>query len=69
MLSGRFADAFGTLYLGYACLWYYKQNKHIDGIESVVEIALENLLLQNQNALRGCPYSFAQILFLLIDQY
>jgi len=25
MLSGRFADAFGTLYLGYACLWYYQQ--------------------------------------------
>lgn len=25
MLSGRFADAFGTLYLGYSCLWYYKQ--------------------------------------------
>ena len=21
MLSGRFSDAFGTLYLGYACLW------------------------------------------------
>ena len=25
MLSGRFADAFGTLYLGYACLWHYQQ--------------------------------------------
>jgi hypothetical protein len=25
MLSGRFADCLGTLYLGYSCLWYYKQ--------------------------------------------
>lgn len=29
MLSGRFADAFSTLYLGYACLWYYQQNRNV----------------------------------------
>lgn len=53
MLSGRFADAFGTLYLGYACLWYYSQNKHVEGIDAVVEIAMESILKQNQTALTG----------------
>jgi len=53
MLSGRFADAFGTLYLGYACLWYYGQNKHVEGIDAVLELAMETLLKQNQTALHG----------------
>jgi hypothetical protein len=53
MLSGRFADAFGTLYLGYACLWYYSQNKHVEGIDQVVELAMETILQQNQAALHG----------------
>lgn len=51
MLSGRFADAFGTLYLGYSCLWYYSQNRKVEGIDAVFELAMESLLLQNQTAL------------------
>lgn len=58
MLSGRFADAFGTLYLGYACLWYYQQNKHIEGVSEVMELAMENLLKQNQEALVGIADNF-----------
>jgi acyl-CoA dehydrogenase len=53
MLSGRFADAFGTLYLGYACLWYYEQNKHIEGTDAMFELAMETLLQQHHEALRG----------------
>lgn len=58
MLSGRFADAFGTLYLGYACLWYYDQNKHVEGAAQVFELAMESLLKQNQEALNGISSNF-----------
>lgn len=58
MLSGRFADAFGTLYLGYACCWYYQNNRNIEGIDKVFELAMEELLQQNQNALKGIAKNF-----------
>jgi acyl-CoA dehydrogenase len=58
MLSGRFADAFGTLYLGYACLWYYKQHMHVEGIDAVLELSMEMLLQQNQVALQGIAANF-----------
>lgn len=58
MLSGRFADAFGTLYLGYACLWYYNQNRKVEGIDAVLELAMETLLQQNQAALLGLSGNF-----------
>ena len=58
MLSGRFADAFGTLYLGYACCWYYSLNRKVEGIDEVFELAMENLLLQNQTALNHLSSNF-----------
>lgn len=58
MLSGRFADAFGTLYLGYACTWYYANHKHVEGIDQVYELAMENLLQQNQEALHHLSTNF-----------
>ena len=63
MLSGRFADAFGTLYLGYACLWYYQQLskdgvKMDDGMKEVLEISMEQLLQENQTALLGLADNF-----------
>ncbi len=58
MLSGRFADAFGTLYLGYASLWYYSQNKKVEGIDAVFELSMERLLQENQNALKGISENF-----------
>jgi acyl-CoA dehydrogenase len=58
MLSGRFADAFGTLYLGYSCLWYHQRNLHVEEIDQVLEMALETLLLQNQAALKGIAANF-----------
>ena len=44
MLSGRFADSLGTLYLGYACLWYYNNNRNVEGIDQVLELAMEQIL-------------------------
>jgi len=58
MVSGRLADAFGTLYLGYACLWYYQNNKNVQGIDAVFEMAMETLLQQNQNAIKGLSENF-----------
>ncbi len=58
MLSGRFSDALGTLYLGYACLWYYNQNKAVEGINDILELAMENLLQENEKALRGIAGNF-----------
>ena len=58
MVSGRFADALGTLYLGYASLWFYKQHKNVEGIECVFEIAMESLLQQNQQALVDLSRNF-----------
>ena len=58
MLSGRFADSLGTLYLGYACLWYYNQNKNVEGIDEVFELAMESILKENQTALHGVQANF-----------
>lgn len=58
MLSGRFADAFGTLYLGYACCWYYQQNRKVEGIDALFELAMESILQQNQTALLELSNNF-----------
>lgn len=65
-MSGRFADAFGTLYLGYAVLWFYGQNKQVEGIDAVVELAMETLLKQNQAALQGIIPSSTSFLFVMV---
>lgn len=58
MISGRFADAFSTLYLGYSCVWFYNRNKGVEGIDAVFELAMENILAQNQAALLGLSQNF-----------
>jgi len=58
MLSGRFADALGTLYLGYSCLWFYNQNRNVEGIDALVELSMERLLQENENALHGIAGNF-----------
>lgn len=58
MLSGRFADSLGTLYLGYACLWYYEQNRGVEGIDQILELSMETILQQNEKALHGISGNF-----------
>ena len=58
MTSGRFADAFSTLYLGYACLWNYQQNDKVKELDKVLEMAMESLLQENQAALRDMHDNF-----------
>lgn len=58
MVSGRFADAFGTLYLGYACVWYYNQHRSVEGIDALFELAMENILQENEVALNHLSTNF-----------
>ena len=58
MVSGRLADAFSTLYLGYACVWFYNRNRQVQGIDTIFELAMENILAQNQAALKGVAANF-----------
>jgi len=37
--------------LGYACLWYYQQNKNVEGIQDMLTIAMESILEENNKAL------------------
>lgn len=58
MISGRFADALSTLYLGYACLWYYQKNPGVAGLDKLLEASMESLLLENQTALAEIHANF-----------
>jgi acyl-CoA dehydrogenase len=58
MISGRFADAFSSLYLGYSCLWFYQQNKHVQGIDDVFDYAMTTLCHEAQTALIGIQENF-----------
>jgi len=58
MLSGRFADALSTLYLGYACLWFYNQNRGVQGIDEIMQLSMDNLLQENEKALNGIMNNF-----------
>ena len=58
MVSGRFADAFGTLYLAYASMWFYQQHRDVQGIDTLFELSMETLLAENQAALTGLAANF-----------
>ncbi|RHY36752.1 hypothetical protein DYB38_004131 [Aphanomyces astaci] len=59
MISGRFADAFSSLYLGYASLWFYKQHHDTtDGLDVVFDYALTTLCYDAQEALIGISSNF-----------
>jgi alkylation response protein AidB-like acyl-CoA dehydrogenase len=58
MLSGRYADIFGTLYLGYAATWFYRQNRNVHGIDAVYSLAMENILKQNEAAIKSLADNF-----------
>ncbi|EQC34919.1 hypothetical protein SDRG_07717 [Saprolegnia diclina VS20] len=58
MISGRFADAFSSLYLGYSTLWFYQQNKHVQGIDPVFDYAMTSLCYEAQTALYGIQDNF-----------
>ncbi|ETW03800.1 hypothetical protein H310_05165 [Aphanomyces invadans] len=58
MISGRFADALSSLYLGYASLWFYKQHQDMAGLDVVLDYAMTTLCYDAQEALVGIASNF-----------
>lgn len=59
MISGRYADVFSSLYLGYACLWYYKQNNSVENIDEIFDYSMTVLCFEAQQAFDGIFRNFS----------
>lgn len=57
MLSGRYADVFSNLYLGYATVWWYKNNK-VAGSDKIFDYTMSRILFDAQEALFGIYDNF-----------
>jgi acyl-CoA dehydrogenase len=57
-ISGRYADILSNLYMGYACLWFYEQNKHVKGLDKVLELAMADCCKEIQEAFFGLFSNF-----------
>ncbi|TDH68513.1 hypothetical protein CCR75_000471 [Bremia lactucae] len=58
MTSGRFADVFSSLYLGFSTMWFYKNNRHIDGIDVLFDYAMTQLCYEAQQGIVGISKNF-----------
>ncbi|KAG7399671.1 hypothetical protein PHYBOEH_008314 [Phytophthora boehmeriae] len=58
MISGRFADVFSSLYLGYSTMWFYKNNRHVEGIDVVFDYAMSQLCFEAQQGIVGISKNF-----------
>ncbi|CAK4369091.1 unnamed protein product [Aphanomyces euteiches] len=58
MISGRFADVFSNIYLGYACMWFYKQNQHVQGIDTIFDYSMTKICYDAQETIYGIGANF-----------
>ncbi|RLN49927.1 hypothetical protein BBJ29_001685 [Phytophthora kernoviae] len=58
MISGRFADVFSSLYLGYSTMWFYKNNRHVEGIDVIFDYAMSQLCFEAQQGIVGISKNF-----------
>jgi acyl-CoA dehydrogenase len=58
MISGRFADVFSSIYLGYSAMWFYKNNRHVEGIDVIFDYAMAQLCYEAQEGLFGIQRNF-----------
>mmetsp|Transcript_5231 Transcript_5231/g.7863 ORF Transcript_5231/g.7863 Transcript_5231/m.7863 type:complete len:671 (-) Transcript_5231:81-2093(-) len=58
MLSGRFADILSNLFIGYSTLWYISSHKHVKGIDTLRDYALQGLLAETEEAFFGIFSNF-----------
>lgn len=58
MISGRFADVFSSIYLGYSALWFYKNHRHVEGIDAIFDYAMTQLCYEAQQGLVGISKNF-----------
>jgi alkylation response protein AidB-like acyl-CoA dehydrogenase len=57
-ISGRYADILSNLYMGYACLWHYQKNKHVKGLDKVLDLAMNDHCHKIQEAILGLSSNF-----------
>mmetsp|Transcript_55721 Transcript_55721/g.132983 ORF Transcript_55721/g.132983 Transcript_55721/m.132983 type:complete len:766 (+) Transcript_55721:102-2399(+) len=57
-ISGRYADILSNLYMGYACLWFYERNKHVKGLDKVLDAAMADVCKNTQEAFFGLFANF-----------
>nr|CCA15250.1 acylCoA dehydrogenaselike protein putative [Albugo laibachii Nc14] len=58
MISGRFADVFSSIYLGYSAMWYYQNNRTVEGIDTIFDYAMMQLLSEAQEGIYGISQNF-----------
>lgn len=58
MISGRFADVFSSLYLGYSAMWFYKNNRNVEGIDIIFDYAMNQLCYEAQEGIIGISKNF-----------
>lgn len=58
MISGRFADVLSNIYLGYSCLWFYKNNSFVDGIDDLFDYSMTALCYEAQQSLYEISKNF-----------
>ena len=57
-ISGRYADILSDIYMSYACLWYYRQNKEIKDIDKLLSYSLNDYYYNIENNIYGISYNF-----------
>uniref|UniRef100_A0A7S0Z135 Acyl-CoA dehydrogenase/oxidase C-terminal domain-containing protein n=1 Tax=Hemiselmis tepida TaxID=464990 RepID=A0A7S0Z135_9CRYP len=57
-ISGRYADVLSNLYLGYAVMWFYKNNKQVEGLDKVFDATMTKIRFDTQEAFMGIFKNF-----------
>ena len=52
-VSGRYADILGNLYIGYACLWFYQNNRNVKDLAVLLDFAMADVCHKIQESMFG----------------
>mmetsp|Transcript_45007 Transcript_45007/g.141681 ORF Transcript_45007/g.141681 Transcript_45007/m.141681 type:complete len:759 (+) Transcript_45007:29-2305(+) len=52
-VSGRYADILGNLYIGYACLWFYQNNRNVKDLAVLLDYAMADVCHKIQESMFG----------------
>jgi len=57
-VSGRYADVLSNLYLGYSVMWFYNNNKGVEGLDKVFDMTMTKIRYDIQEAFFGIFRNF-----------
>ena len=57
-ISGRYTDILSDIYMSYACLWYYIQNKEIKDIDKLLNYSLNDYYNNIENNIYNISSNF-----------